>query len=98
VTAVAANCCVEGCEVLVADPDCSVDGGGAVGCGRGEVAADCAVDCVGVGVACASGGGGTGLGSGIGREARAGAKTARRARSAAEIRVSRGLSDCMDSL
>jgi hypothetical protein len=45
-----------------------------------------------------SGWAGIGLGSGIGREARAGAKTARRARSAAEIRVSRGLSDCMDSL
>lgn len=34
-------------------------------------------------------------GTGIGREALAGAKRARKARSAAEIRVSRGLSDCM---
>jgi hypothetical protein len=39
-----------------------------------------------------------GTGSGIGREALAGAKTDRKARSAAEIRVSRGLSDCMHSL
>jgi len=36
-----------------------------------------------------------GGGTGIGREALAGAKTARKARSAAEIRVSNGLSDCM---
>ena len=39
-----------------------------------------------------------GTGSGSGREALAGAKTDRKARSAAEIRVSRGLSDCMHSL
>jgi hypothetical protein len=39
-----------------------------------------------------------GTGSGIGREALAGAKTDRKARSAAEIRVSRGLSDCIHSL
>jgi hypothetical protein len=47
---------------------------------------------------CTSGWVGMGLGSGIGREARAGAKTDRKARSAAEIRVSSGLSDCMDTL
>jgi hypothetical protein len=37
-------------------------------------------------------------GSGMGREERAGAKSARSARSAAVIRLSRGLSNCIHSL
>ena len=48
----------------------------------------------GCGVAAGGGCGGTG----IGREALAGANTDRRARSAAEMRLSKGLSDCMHSL
>jgi hypothetical protein len=70
------------------------EGGGAVAAaGESAVTEDAAVE-----DRCVSGEAGVGVGSGIGREARAGAKTARKARSAAEIRVSRGLSDCMDSL
>jgi hypothetical protein len=42
--------------------------------------------------------GSAGGGKGMGREALAGANTDRKARSAAEIRVSRGLSDCMHTL